>query len=351
MPFPPMELLNTLGSVLGIGLLSGFRLYATVLGLGLGIRFGFFELSPHLKDLAILADAKVLIVAAVACAIEFFADKIPWLDSIWDSFHTFIRPVGAALIATAALGDLDPTYRAMLAVLTGSVALAGHTSKAATRLAANHSPEPLTNVALSLAEDLLVPAGLWFVLAHPFIALTIVAVFLTLFCWLSPKVFRLLCVELTALGALFARWFSSRPPRRFQVPALAASSTPTRDLVEILRDRVDDLPARYAATISDKLSAPAPPTGVKCAATRHIGLRNSIGYLCLTGDNLAFVTRRWFTWRVIAVPLEQVRAAAVTRRLLLDDLCIDTAKGRLRFDLFKSPQVAEARSRVTQLAG
>ena len=107
----------------------------------------------------------------------------------------------------------------------------------------------------------------------------IVTAFLILFWWLSPKVFRLLCVELNALGALFARWFSSRPPRRFQVPALAASAASIRDLVDILRDRVEDLPGRHAAMLSEKLNAPSPPTGVKCAATKHIGMRNSIGYL------------------------------------------------------------------------
>src|SRR5258708_10000242 len=182
-----MDILQMLGSTFGIGFLSGIRLYFTIFALGLSIRFDFFHPSPAMSHLALLADTRVLIAAGTACIFEFFADKIPWMDSLWDAIHTFVRPVGAALLAATALGDMDPAWKTILVILTGGIALTGHSSKAAARLVANHSPEPFTNLDLTIAKNVSVPAALWIVTVPPLVALGMLAVFLVLFAWASPK--------------------------------------------------------------------------------------------------------------------------------------------------------------------
>ena len=126
------------------GFLSGVRLYATVLVLGLGMRYGLFTLGPWSENLHVLAHPWVLIAAGIACAMEFVADKIPWLDSAWDSFHTFIRPIAAILLSAAALESVDPVWRVLLVLACGTAALSSHATKAAARVVVNHSPEPFS---------------------------------------------------------------------------------------------------------------------------------------------------------------------------------------------------------------
>jgi Domain of unknown function (DUF4126) len=172
--------IGLLGSVLGLGFLAGIRLYATVLVVGLAVRFHLLHLKAGMEGLNVLADWRVLTVAGVAFLAEFFADKIPYLDSAWDAVHTFIRPVGAAVLAATALGDMDPALRTCMAILAGGVALTSHSGKAATRAFANHSPEPFSNMALSFVEDAMVPAGVWLATAHPVFTLCVVIVLVVL---------------------------------------------------------------------------------------------------------------------------------------------------------------------------
>src|SRR5689334_354199 len=112
---------------------------------------------------------RVIALAGAACAIEFIADKVPWVDNLWDSFHTFIRPIGAALAATSLFANLDPVWQVSLILLTGGVTFTTHSAKSATRLFVNHSPEPFSNIALSLAEDLVVAGGVYLWAKHPFL--------------------------------------------------------------------------------------------------------------------------------------------------------------------------------------
>ena len=172
--------IGLLGSALGLSFLAGIRLYATVLAVGLAVRFHLLHLNAGMEGLNMLADWRVLTVAGIAFLAEFFADKIPYLDSAWDAVHTFIRPVGAAVLAAAALGDMDPALRTCIAILAGGVALTSHSGKAATRALANHSPEPFSNVALSFIEDAIVPAGVWLATAHPVFTLCVVIVLVVL---------------------------------------------------------------------------------------------------------------------------------------------------------------------------
>ena len=187
-----MDILELLGLSAGVGLLAGIRLYATVLAAGLAIRFHWIMIGSNQEQWSILAHPAVLISAGVLAVVELLADKIAWLDSVWDAFHTFIRPIGAALLGAAAFAQVDPKFRMILILLCGGMALTSHASKAATRFAVNHSPEPFSNVVISMAEDLILPAGMWLTVAHPVWTLGVAGVFLVCFIWMSRKIFGFL---------------------------------------------------------------------------------------------------------------------------------------------------------------
>ena len=181
-----MELVTLLSSLMGLAFVSGLRLYGTVLALGLGIRTGFIRLDPAMSRLEVLGDPLVIAVAGVIYVVEFFADKIPWVDSIWDSIHTLIRPLGAAVLGAVAIGDVDPRLKLSAFLLCGSVALASHTGKAGIRLAVNHSPEPFTNIGISVVEDAVAAVGVW--LAYVMAAL--IVIWLAVLAWILPKIYR-----------------------------------------------------------------------------------------------------------------------------------------------------------------
>jgi len=171
-----MDLVTALSRTLPFALASGINLYATVAVIGLSARFGWVALPEPFRAF----DHPVIIGVALALyAVEFLADKIPWLDTIWDGVHTFVRPVGGALVAVAALGEAAPLVQGLVALLGGSVAMTTHLSKAGTRAAVNASPEPFSNWALSLAEDLFVVGFSYVALQHPYLALLASVVVLT----------------------------------------------------------------------------------------------------------------------------------------------------------------------------
>ncbi len=202
-----MDIVALLGTVMGLGFISGINLYATILALGLAIRFDFFTPPPYLQQLEVLAHPYVLIPAAIAFTAEFFADKIPWVDSAWDVFHTVIRPIGAVVIVATSATDLPPAVKVGLIILCGSVALLSHSTKAGTRLVVNHSPEPFTNSAVSLTEDAVTFVGAWLFFSHPIILFGIVMVFICFALWLLPKVFRLIRRQITRLREFFRNGF------------------------------------------------------------------------------------------------------------------------------------------------
>lgn len=186
-----MESVSVLGSLMGLAFVSGLRLYSTVLAVGLGIRFGYLDIPPRLAQLQLLAHTPILVIAGVCFTFEFVADKIPWVDTIWDAVHTFIRPIGAAILAATAVGAVDPLVTLGAFLLCGGVALSSHSAKAGTRILANHSPEPFSNIALSLAEDGVVMIGVWLAFKHPFASLLLVAVAVAFTVWFIPKLIRL----------------------------------------------------------------------------------------------------------------------------------------------------------------
>lgn len=185
-----MERLNLLSVALGLACLAGLNLYLTVFATGLAIHFHWITLAPQYQSLAILGEPVVIVIAGVLFALEFLADKIPWLDSAWDAVHTVIRPIGGALLAIQVLGHSSPTLDVVIVLLAGTTSLAAHTAKAATRLVSNTSPEPFSNIALSFGEDAAVLGGLALLHFHPVLALAIFLVALGTFFYYAPKILR-----------------------------------------------------------------------------------------------------------------------------------------------------------------
>lgn len=166
-----MDPLITLGRTLGFSFAAGVNLYATVAILGFASRYDWVDLPPQY---AVFDNNYVIGAALVLYVIEFFTDKIPWLDSLWDAVHTLVRPIGGALVAVASLGEASPGMTTIVALLGGTVAAGSHLTKAGTRLAANASPEPASNWILSIAEDVFVIGLGAFALAYPVAALVVV---------------------------------------------------------------------------------------------------------------------------------------------------------------------------------
>lgn len=179
-----------------LGWASGLRLYLTVLLVGIAGHWGWVTLPPGLQ---VLASPLVMSCAAALALVEFLADKIPLVDSAWDALHTLIRiPAGAALVAgmvSGWAGDHGQAWSVIAALVGGGLAATAHTAKASTRAAANTSPEPFSNIGLSLMGDVAVPAMLWLAVAHPFVFFPVLALTLALMgtlIWLCFKFLRAL---------------------------------------------------------------------------------------------------------------------------------------------------------------
>ena len=143
-----MQLLEQLGVALGLASLAGVNLYLTVLLAGAMVRYDILHLAQQYQHLEVFGHPIVLTVAGMLFAMEFFADKIPWVDSLWDSVHTVIRPVGGTLLGLQAMGQMDPWMQVVAGLIAGSAALTTHSAKAGTRLLINHSPEPVSNISM-----------------------------------------------------------------------------------------------------------------------------------------------------------------------------------------------------------
>jgi len=183
-----MGVIETLSLAMGTAWTSGLNLYATIASLGLAGRAGMIQLPP---DLQILTDPLVIGIACLMYFIEFFADKVPYVDSGWDVLHTFIRVPAGALLAAGAVGDMNPAMELAALLAGGGVALAAHGTKATVRLAINASPEPFSNWFASVGEDLAVLGGIWLIFHHPLVMIVLVIGFTAFAAWLIPRLFRL----------------------------------------------------------------------------------------------------------------------------------------------------------------
>src|SRR5580765_530406 len=170
-----MSLVSALGYTIPFAFASGLNVYATIAVLGLSSHFGLVSLPQQFRA---FDHPAVIGVALVMYVVEFVADKIPWVDSVWDALHTVIRPLGGAFVAVAALGDASPMATTLAALLGGSVAMTTHLTKTGTRAAANTSPEPFSNWILSFSEDALAVGLTYGAIRHPDVALAIAVVLL-----------------------------------------------------------------------------------------------------------------------------------------------------------------------------
>src|SRR4029453_9786254 len=185
-----VERLDVLSLALGLSSLPGVYLYLTVFATGLAIHFHWITLAPRYQSLEVLGNPWIISIAGLLYLLEFFADKIPWVDSIWDAVHTVIRPIGGALLAIQVLGHPSPAFTVIVALLAGGTSLVVHTAKAATRLASNTSPEPLSNIGLSLGEDAAVLGGLTLVHFNPLLALIIFLIAIGAFWYFARRILR-----------------------------------------------------------------------------------------------------------------------------------------------------------------
>jgi len=201
-----MEQLDQISAAIALSMgaawASGINLYATILVLGL---MGSSGSMPLPEPMQIVQDPVVIGASALMYAVEFFADKFPGVDTGWDAIHTFIRiPAGAAL-AAAATGNVDPSISLAAAIVGGSLSAATHATKAGSRVIINTSPEPVTNWAASISEDLAVFGGLWVALNHPLIFIAALVIFIILLIWLLPKLWRGIKKVFSSIAGLFKK--------------------------------------------------------------------------------------------------------------------------------------------------
>lgn len=194
------ELSGLIALTLGVGWASGINLYAAVLALGLAGATGYADLPPGLD---IIQNPMVIMAAGLMYMVEFFADKIPGVDSGWDAIHTFIRLPAGALLASGMVGEQGMAIELAAGLVGGGLATASHVTKAGSRVLINSSPEPFSNWAASFAEDLSVFGGIWLMLNHPWMFLGLLLVFLILLIWLLPKIWRGIRVVFNKLRQFF----------------------------------------------------------------------------------------------------------------------------------------------------
>ena len=190
---------------MGVAWASGINLYAAILMLSILGSSGSMTLPP---DLQVLAHPAVTLAAGLMYAIEFFADKVPGVDTGWDTLHTFIRIPAGAILAAGAAGGIDPSVSLAAGLVGGGVAAVSHATKSGTRVLINTSPEPVTNWIASLGEDVAVVLGLWTALNHPIVFLVLIVIFLLLMIWLLPKLWR----GVKKVFGFLIRLFQGSPP-------------------------------------------------------------------------------------------------------------------------------------------
>lgn len=187
-----MSALQLIALASTVSLLAGWRLYLVTLAVGLAMKFGWVALPQQLHALDVLANNWIIGIAAIGTVAEFFADKIAWVDSLWDAVHSVVRPVGGALLSMAIIDGADPTWQVGSFLLGGGAALLAHAGKAGARALVNASPEPFSNIAVSTGEDVATAGLLGLAIANPVAAALIALILVILSLWLVLSARRML---------------------------------------------------------------------------------------------------------------------------------------------------------------
>lgn len=326
-----MDVLQMLGVALGLASLAGINLYLTVFVTGLAVHMNWVTLPPQLHDLGVLGDPIIIGVAGFLYLIEFVADKIPWVDTAWDAVHTFIRPVGAAALAVAAMGNAHPVFEVVAALLAGGMALTSHIAKAGTRLVANASPEPVSNIGLSLAEDGVVLGGLGLIAWNPVVALVLALLAAGIIVTLLPKLWRGIRTK------LWLAWRKLNTPPSGSMEDGPVTGIPSASETLLRRSHASQSPIRWAIAC---LSGSGPRL-----------LSNVKGHLVSLEEepsHLFFVARRWGSGTVLDMDIE---GAAIEHRagFLCDKLEITHRNGSPRHSFVFERGLAKAAARVAEI--
>jgi len=286
-----MGIIQALSTLLPLAVTSGINLYATVLVVGLCIRYDIVSGVPTI--LHPLATDVVILVAAIFYMLEFLADKIPFVDNLWDFLHTFIRPLGAAVIAFAAVGEVSPEWAVVAALVSGGAALVSHGGKAGSRVALNvTSPaENVSNIGVSLAEDVAVGVLAVMALKYPYIAAAISLLFLIVVVIVVPPMLRW-------------SWFN-----------LSAIVARVRGLVRPHRE-TEPLPEEHRTLL------PQPAhLSTRCKAHNIKGANGRSGYLSLSGAQVCFSYHSWFhRARVWCIERRHIVQMTLKRGIVMDVL-------------------------------
>jgi hypothetical protein len=197
-----MDITQTIALTMGVAWASGINLYAAILMLGYMGSTGNIDLPPGLE---IVTDPMVMVAAGLMYCVEFFADKIPGVDTGWDGISTFIRIPAGAILAAAAIGDVSQPAQLAAALVGGTLATGSHATKAGSRVLINTSPEPFSNWTASIGEDVAVIAGLWVALNNPVLFIVLLILFILLVIWLLPKIWR----GIRKVFGILAGWFGA----------------------------------------------------------------------------------------------------------------------------------------------
>lgn len=216
-----MDIVQTIALCMGVAWASGINLYAAIGMLGILGATGNVDLPP---DMEIVQHPAVIVAAGFMYCVEFFADKVPGVDTGWDAIHGFIRIPAAAALAAAAVGEVDPAITLAAAIVGGALGATSYTVKAGGRVLINTSPEPVTNWTASFTEDLAVIAGLWAALYHPEVFLVLLVVFILVAAWLLPKVWRGIKAVFRRLKTLLGGKPDTPEPQPLAIPESAGPS-------------------------------------------------------------------------------------------------------------------------------
>lgn len=308
-----MHILEQLGIALGLASLAGLNLYLTVLITGLAIRFDWVHLADRYQHLDVLGHPAVLAVAGVLFLLEFFADKVPWLDSLWDSVHTIIRPIGGTLLAIQTLGDMPTYVQVSAALLAGGASLTTHGAKAGTRLLINHSPEPVTNITMSLAEDAAVMGGMTLIILKPVVALAVFSAVLVILWMIFPRLWRIIRTT------LWLAWHKLRMPGR-RHPLLTPET-----LAREMNDELRDILMVKAGINETDVKWTIPCLSGKCKGIKGGLSPNLRGLLIGTdqGDSLLFVANKLLRDRLFKLPLAGI-TVEVESKFLSENLILES---------------------------